>query len=398
MNKKISLGLAISLAAIAAALSFILTSAFSLKSFNEKITEVANMAETYKRLDDVDTYVREHYYTDINEEDVMNGLLKGYVSGLNDKYARYSTPEEFQELLREDEGLINGIGISVIKEESGYMCITEIAEDSPAGKTALQVGDIIVAVDGENVLTLGYGEAVKKVRGTTGTEVKLTIRRDGVDQDITMMRQELVVKTVSSEMLSGNIGYIRVTAFRSNTVEQFQTALDSLVQDGATGLIFDMRDNHGGLVSSVSGCLDPLLPAGDVAYALYKDGTTESIITSDEAELDLPMAVLVNQNSASAAEIFPSALRDFGKAKLYGTTTFGKGIMQDTIALDDGGGLTITVARYRTAKSECYHGIGLTPDVQVDLPEDAPALDALQHAEDTQLQAALTDLLMPAEE
>ncbi|MBE6855228.1 MAG: S41 family peptidase [Ruminococcus sp.] len=375
MNKKISLGLAISLIAIACAITYILTTAFSLNIFNGKISEVTDMAAKYERLDALDAYVREHYYGEIDEEDLTNGILKGYVSGLNDPYASYMTPEEYQESMSDDKGVMTGIGISVIMDESGYMLITEITDNSPAASSELAIDDIIIAVDGADVLEIGYVEAVSRIRGTAGTEVTLTIRRGGVDRDLTFVREEIELITVAGEMLNNHIAYIRIESFKEATVTQFNNIFNKLIDSGAEAILFDLRDNGGGLVSATEDCLDPLLPEGEVAYAMYNDGTSQVLVTSDAEECNLPMVVLVNENSASAAEMFASALRDFGKAQLCGTTTYGKGIMQSTIPLEDGGGLTITVAQYRTANSDCYHGVGLTPELVVESVDDELGTD-----------------------
>ena len=382
MNKKISLGIVISLIAVACSVTYIITTAFSLNNFNKKISEVTDMAEKYERLDALDAYVRENYYGDIDEDDLTNGILKGYISGLNDPYASYMTPEEYRESKNDDKGVMTGIGISVIQDESGYMHITEITENSPASDSELAVDDLIIAVDGEDVLEIGYVEAVSRIRGTAGTEIKLTIRRDGVDRELAFVRREIEVISVRGEMLEGNIGYIRIESFKEATVTQYRTLYDRLISEGAKALIFDLRDNGGGLVTAAEACLDPLLPEGDVAYAMFNDGTTEVLVRSDAEECDLPMVVLVNEHTASAAELFASALRDFNKAQLCGMTTYGKGIMQSTVALEDGGGLTITVAQYRTAYSDCYHGVGLTPDVAVEAIDD-------EEDQDEQLNAAI---------
>ncbi|WP_295091064.1 S41 family peptidase [uncultured Ruminococcus sp.] len=392
MNKKISLGLTISLVALACALTFILTSAYNLHHFNQKVSSVENMADTYSRLSELDGLVRENFYTDIDETALSDAILKGYVSGLNDPYSRYMTPQELTASQENDKGVLVGIGVNVLRDESGYILIDSVTTDTPADQSELAAGDMIVAVNGTEVLELGYEQAVDQIRGKEGTSLKLTVRRGGVDKEYELVRRSIEVKTAWGEMLEGKIGYIRISGFKESTVDQFNEALRTLLNDGAKALVFDVRGNHGGLVSSVGSCLDPLLPEGDVAFATYRDGSEEVLIRSDGEELELPMAVLVDQETASAAELFASALRDFEKAKLYGVTTYGKGVMQNTISLNDGGGLTITVATYRTARSACYQGVGLIPDYDVELPEDAPALDDLSHEEDAQLQKALSVL------
>ncbi len=190
-------------------------------------------------------------------------------------------------------------------------------------------------------------------------------------------------------MLDGQIGYIRIDSFKDNTPEQFQAIYDKLIQDGAKALVFDLRDNGGGLVRSLEKVLDPLMPEGDIAVATYRDGTTRTLVTSDAGECDLPMAVLVNGNTASAAELFAASLHDFGKGKVIGMTTFGKGIMQNTQQLPNGGALTLTVAKYRTVRGECYHGVGITPDAEVEAGEEKVDYDNPNSKTDPQLAAAI---------
>lgn len=371
MNKKISLGLALSLIAIASAVTFILTSFFSLQSFNEKVVDVNEKAKKYSSLQTLDSYVRENYYGDINEEKLSDGILKGYVDGLDDKYSRYLTPEEYQEEISDSSGELVGLGLTLTEDESGYIRIAEILQDSPVADSGLVVGDIITYVDGNDVLLTGFNESIDAMRGQEGTEITLTVRRDGIDKDLVFTRRSMEVQTVTGEMLSGYIGYIKITGFKKNTPEQFIETLERLTINGAKALVFDVRDNGGGLVSALEECIDPLLPEGVVATAEYKDGRSETLVYSDESELNLPMAVLVNENTASAGELFAASLKDFGKAELVGEQTYGKGVMQITTEFDDGSAVILTVAEYKTAFSDCYNGVGITPDYVVENDEDS---------------------------
>ena len=364
MNKKISLGLAISLIAVSIAVTFILTSFFSLQSFNEKVVDVNEKAKKYTALQSLDNYVRENYFGEINEETLSNGILKGYVAGIDDKYSRYLTEEEYQNELSENSGNLVGLGLTLVEDESGYIRISDIISNSPAADSGIIQDDIIISVDGMDVKEIGFSEAADAMKGTEGSEITLVIRRGGKDTEYKFTRRSIEVKTVQAQMMSGFIGYIKITGFKENTPQQFIDALEGLTANGATALIFDVRDNGGGLVSALGECLDPLLPEGIVAVAEYKDGSSETLIYSDSSELMLPMAVIVNENTASAAELFAASLRDFNKAPIVGSRTYGKGVMQSTTELDDGGALILTIAEYRTAFSECYNGIGLTPDVQ----------------------------------
>lgn len=366
MNKKISLGLAVSLIAIASAVTFILTSFFSLQSFNEKVVDVNEKAKKYNSLQLLDSFVRENYLGDIDEGKLSDGILKGYVEGLDDKYSRYLSRDEYLAEKSEDEGQLVGLGLTLDKDDSGYIRIANIMPDSPVEDSELREGDIITLIDGMDVRTAGFDESLDAMRGTEGSEIRLTIRRGGIDKDYTFTRRSIEMITVSGKMLPGYIGYMEITNFKKNTPQQFVEALERLTSNGAKALIFDVRSNSGGIVESLSDCLDPLLPEGVIATAEYKDGHSETLIYSDESKLDLPIVVLVNNRTASAAELFAASLRDFAGALLVGEKTYGKGVMQKTTEFDKNGAVVLTVAKYRTAVSDCYDGVGLTPDHAVE--------------------------------
>lgn len=370
MNKKISLGLALSLIAVSMAVTFILTSFFSLQGFNKKIVDVNEKSKKYNTLQVLDGYIRENYYGDIDESKLSDGLMKGYVSGIGDKYSRYLNAAEYLTEKNENSGELVGLGLTLSEDASGYMRISEIIEDSPAFDSGLTDGDIITSIDGLDVKEAGFSEAMNAMRGTEGSPVTLTVRRDGKEQEYSFVRRSIEVKTVKSEMLGSGIGYIKITSFKQNTPEQFIAALERLTTNGAESLIFDLRGNNGGIISALQECLDPLLPEGVIAEADYKDGHTETILYSDESELDLPMVTIVDADTASAAELFAASLRDFGKAPVVGSQTYGKGVMQETNEMENGGAVILTVAKYHTTKSDCYDGIGITPDYQIENEEE----------------------------
>ena len=363
MNKKISLGLALSLIAIASAVTFILTSFFSLQSFNKTVVDVSEKGKKYNSLQTLDTYVREHYLGDIDENELTDGILKGYISGLDDKYSKYLSEEEYLAEQNEDEGQLVGLGLTLEEDESGYIRISGMVQDSPVAEAGLRVGDIITLIDGVSVLSEGFDKSVEAMRGTEGSEIRLTVRRGGIDKDYTFTRRSMEVKTVTGEMLSEYVGCIKINSFKKNTPQQFMDTLERLTSNGVRALIFDVRDNGGGLIPALSDCLDPLLPEGVIATAEYKDGHSETIIYSDETMLDIPMVVLVNKNTASAAELFAASLRDFAGARLIGEKTYGKGVMQETTEFSKNGAVVLTVAKYKTALSDCYDGMGLAPDL-----------------------------------
>lgn len=320
------------------------------------------------RLAELSEYVDENYYQETDEDTLMDGALKGYVAGLGDPYSVFLTEDEYGGWKEKESGTAVGIGVTVQSAEEG-LYIVEVTSGSPAETAGIQAGDTITAVDGELVTDLGYNEAVAHVKGEIGTDVVLTVLREGEELEITVTRGEIVTISAEGQMLDGNIGYVHISAFRENTFDQYSKVLNELLESGAEGIIFDVRNNGGGLLSALEDVLDPLLPEGNIAIASYGDGTVKTIVESDSEELDIPMIVLVNGGTASAGELFAASLRDFGKASLVGETTFGKGIMQDTRTVA-GGAVTLTVAAYQTVKGECYHEIGVTPDTEILLPEE----------------------------
>lgn len=363
MNKKISLVLAISLIIIASSVTFILTSLFSFKSFNEKNSK-------YNTLQTLDSFVKENFYGDIDEDNINDGILKGYVSGLNDKYSRYLTAEEYADEKSDNAGQMTGLGLTLEENEDGYIKIVGIMPDSPVSEQDIKAGDLIVSVNGSDVLETGFKEAIELMSGTDRTEVTLTIRRNGTDTVHTLTRRPIEVVTVTGEMLDNHIGYIKISGFKQNTSQQFNDELEKLIDNGAKGIIFDLRENGGGLLDSLEKCLDPLLPEGIIATAEYGDGHSDTIVYSDKSEINIPMVVLVNAHTASAAELFAASLKDFGKAEIVGTTTYGKGVMQSTTEFTNGGAIVLTIAEYKTSVSECYDGVGITPDYVVENEND----------------------------
>lgn len=379
MNKKITLGLALSLVMIASAVTFILTSFFTLQSFNEKVVDVNEKSKKYNSLNAVDAYIREHYYGEINDNGLSDGTLKGLVDGLGDPYSRYLTPEEYEAELSSEEGSQTGIGLTLAEDVSGYIRITDILPDSPAIEAGLLNDDIIIKIDGKDVNSIGFSDAMNEIQGTEGSSVTLTIRRNGIDTDYTFKRRSIDIQSVTSRMTNGYIGYIQIAGFRKNTPDQFLDQLGSLTANGAKSLIIDLRGNEGGVITALEECADPLLPEGIIATADYKDGHTETIVYSDDNKLDLPLIVLVDKDTASTAELFAASLRDFCHAQIVGIKTRGNGTIQETEKMDDGGAIVLTVAKCRTAGSESYNGVGIVPDVIVENPaggEGDPQFDA----------------------
>lgn len=381
MNKKITLGIALSLVAIASAVTFILTSFFTLQSFNKKIIDVNEKSKKYDALNALEIQVRDNYYGSVDQNGADTGILKGYVEGIGDPYSKYLTADEYAAQLDLEKGEQIGLGLTLSEDISGYIRIADILPDSPAASEGLTADDMIVAIDDKDVIETGFDEAVASMEGTEGSSLKLTIRRNGVDTDYTFIRRSIEVQSVTGEMLNGFIGYINVMGFRKNTPDQFLDVLGRLNANGAKALIFDLRDNSDGLMEPLEECLDPLLPEGVIANASYKDGHTETLVYSDENMIKLPIVVIVNKQTSCAAELFAASLRDFSGAKIIGVKTAGKGVIQDTIKFDDGAALVITVAECSTTQSVTFNETGIVPDTIIENDENAqPGYDAQYNA------------------
>lgn len=389
MNKKISLGVAICFMAIAAAITFTITMFFSLNVFNNKIANVDEREHLYKKLSEIDTYVRNQYLGDIDEENLLNYVARGYMVGIDDKYATYMTQEEYKYYQQENEGTLVGIGTTARKDDSGYILIVDVKEGSPAEAAGIQAGDLIIKVNDEDIITIGYTQAMSNIKGEEGTKVNLTLRRDGEDYSVELTRKNIQSSTIEYRVI-GNNGYIKVSNFDDTTVDDFKYAVSDLKSQDVNGLIFDVRNNPGGLLDSVADVLDYLLPEGDLVSETNKKGETKVLRTSDSSYIDLPMVVLVDGETASAAELFAADLRDFKAAELVGQTTYGKGIMQGAFPLEDGSAIKMTIAYFNPHSGVNFDGVGLKPDYEVALTtEQKLNFDTLDENSDPQLMKAI---------
>ena len=391
MNKKISLGAALALMFVITAVTFSITMIFSRQMFSATVTNVSQREAMYDKLAEIDSYVRKNYYGTIDETTLNDYLSLGYIAGISDRYATYYSAEDYAAKQQEDAGKLVGIGIRATKNESGFIQVTEVYPDSPAAEAGIKTGDMIVKVNDVDVTADTYEKAISEIGGKAGTKVNLTVRSDNKDREISeITRRVVVTPTVYSKMI-GTAGYIQIVDFNENTYDQFKKAVEDLIgNQNAQSLIFDLRNNTGGLVDPAVKMLDMLLPEGTIATATYRDGSTEVLGTSDANCIDKPMVVLTNEMTASAAELFTQALRDYGVAKSVGTTTYGKGVMQVTHSLKDGSAIRITVAQYNPPKSPNYDGVGIKPDYEVALSEEQQKNFAnLDETTDPQLKKAL---------
>lgn len=390
MNRKITIGAAITLAFMFSTVTFITTWIYSTKSFNSTVFNIRERETMYAKIKEVDDLVRQQYYHTIDEDVLGEDLVRGYVQGIQDPYATYLTAEQYAETQSDFAGRMVDIGIVCSQSSDGYIRIDQVYEDSPAALSELAAGDLIVKIDELNVTAENYEGATDALKGEPGTTVTLLVRRDSVDKSYTITRRKVEVPTVSSRMI-GDAGYLRITEFNDATPDQFGKALNELLSGGAKSLVFDVRNNPGGTIDSVGKILDILLPEGPIVSATYRGSTEPQILmTSDANEVDLPMAVLINGRSASDAELFAQALKDYSKAKTVGMTSYGKGSMQEVHKLSDGSALVFTVALYNPPSSPNFEGIGVKPDYEVRMPAELEKeFENLDENSDPQLKKAL---------
>lgn len=353
---------------------------------DEDFLDKANYLKTI-----IDTY----FWEDTNDEELYEGMYKGLLDSLGDPYSCYYTKEEYGELVESVEGVYCGIG-ALVSQNASTKVITIVRPfvNGPAYKAGMLPGDILTHIEGEDVSDWSVDLAVKRMKGEQGTEVDLTVWRASESRyvDMTVVRDLIEVETVTYEMLDDEIGYIYIMEFDEITFQQFETALNALKDQGMKGLVVDIRDNPGGLLTTVCDMLDLFLDEGLIVYTMDKYEDREEIKATEGSIGELPMAVLINGNSASASEIFSGALQDYELATIVGTQSFGKGIVQSIIPLWDGSAVKLTVSTYYTPLGRCIHGEGVTPDVVVELDEELLTQVVIPLEEDNQVQAAVEEV------
>lgn len=372
-----------------------------------------NLSRITRKLETMQQAVDKYYLFDEDLTEVEDWIYKGMMFGLNDPYTVYYTAEEYNKLTEDTEGEYNGIGVMISQNRStGLITVIKVFANTPALEAGMRPGDILYKVEDEEVTGMDMDLLVKeKIKGKNGTNVTLTVFRQETGEyvDMTMERRHVEVETVTHEMLEDHVGYISVSQFDVITADQFKKAIDDLEKQGMEKLVVDLRSNPGGVLDTVVSMLDYILPddlviEGDpelarvkkdqtlLVYMADKDGKGKQYYCSDKHSVDVPIAVLVNGESASASEVFSGAMKDYGKATLVGTTTFGKGIVQTIIPLDNGTAIKMTTAHYYTPTGFDLHGKGVEPDVEVELKEELKTKAIVDHAEDNQLQEALKAL------
>lgn len=391
-NKKIINRIVI--ATIVIVLSAIVVGAIFLVAISQFKNIKAENSEDYSsymtRIEDALKRVKEKYIEDVDTEKLVDGAVAGIAEATGDPYTRYMNEEEYNEMLTSGKETYGGLGIHITYDtDTQGIIILGIMPDTPAVDADLKIGDIILSVDGTVVNSKNYYECVDNLKGEPGTEVKLIIKRDSEAIEKTVKREEILPNNVESEIMDDNIGYIRIWSFDNNVYNQFKTEYDKLRAKNVRGIIIDVRNNPGGLVSDTVSILKEMLPKCDIVKLVYKDESERVYKCDGKNQIDIPVAVLVNSKSASASEILAGAIKDSGIGAIIGTKTYGKGIVQEVEELDGKGALSITVAKYYTASGVEIHQNGIEPNIVVDVPEEYSKSTTIPREKDTQLIKAI---------
>lgn len=375
MSKKVSLGVAATVTLIAMAVTFSMTMTVSMNMFNNTVSSVKNKERMYNKLSEVDRYVRANEYFDINDDTLNDTIASGYMLGISDRYARYYSAKAYSERVGLANGRLMGIGVSVVKDpSSGYARIIRVYDNTPATNVGLEVGGFITAIGDTSTRSMSDAAAMTSaLLGEEGSTVNikyLTPLRE--EQSFEIIHANYTTPSISTVRLMDNgVGYLRVDSFTSGTAVEFRNAVNSLTNQGATSLIFDLRDNSGENLNAALVATDYCVPSGLIAQSQDKGGNVTDLRMSDENEITLPMVCLVNGSTASGAELFANALHKMAGATIVGSTTAGKGVLlSDPQSLSDGSAVVITVGILLDNEGKNWNGTGLTPDVDASLTND----------------------------
>ena len=375
MSKKVSLGVAATVTLIAMAVTFSMTMTVSMNMFNNTVSSVKNKERMYNKLSEVDRYVRANEYFDINDDTLNDTIASGYMLGISDRYARYYSAKAYSERVGLANGRLMGIGVAVVKDpSSGYARIIRVYDNTPATNVGLEVGGFITAIGDTSTRSMSDAAAMTSAllgeEGSTVSIKYLTPLRE--EQSFEIIHANYTTPSIGTVRLMDNgVGYLRIDSFTSGTAVEFRNAVNSLTNQGATSLIFDLRDNSGENLNAALVATDYCVPSGLIAQSQDKGGNVTDLRMSDENEITLPMVCLVNGSTASGAELFANALRKMAGATIVGSTTAGKGVLlSDPQSLSDGSAVVITVGILLDNEGKNWNGTGLTPDVDASLTND----------------------------
>ena len=375
MSKKISLGVAATIAIIAMAVTFSLTMVVSMKMFNTTVSSVKNKERQYNKLSEIDRFVRAGEYFTIDEDTLNDRLAAGYMNGINDKYAVYYTAKEYSEKQSVEKGTLTGIGVAVVNDtSSGYARIIRLYDNSPAAEAGMQVGGFITAINDESTRNItSTARLTSKLLGEEGTTTTITyLTPDRQEQQLNLVHSNYKTPSIyTRQMVADTCGYIRIDAFTSGTASEFKAAVDELLQQGANSLVFDLRDNTGENLNAALVAADYCVPSGEIAKQQDRDGNVTVLRMSDETKINVPIVCLVNGSTAGSAELFANVLRKMAGATLVGTKTAGNGVvLSDAQSFSDGSAAYITVGLLLDNEDQTWNEEGLRPDIDAALSVD----------------------------
>ncbi len=407
MQKKVPVYAVVLIALASIVATFEITLVLIGQNFSSRLSEEVSQYSKFSKLIEIDKVVSDEYIGEMDEKTLLEGAINGYFGALGDKYSYYLSSEDMDEMMNGMDSKFVGIGVHVIYDSENYLMeVISVINGSPSMEADIEPGDKIYKIEGQTVEELGYYGALAEIKGDEGSKVKVTVIRDNKEIDFTLTRAAIEEETVEYRLLTdpdtkkeSNVGFVRISEFDNNTGDHFVSAVNELKKLGAKSLVIDLRNNPGGELNSVLTALDFVLPEGPIINTTDSKGNKETEY-SDAAYLDMELAILVNENSASAAELFTSAVKDYAhkgqiKATVIGTLTYGKGIMQVIQRFEDGSGMSLTYKEFSPPYSESYHGKGVVPDVELELSDEAKSVNFYKLTEDmdNQLQYALKMLL-----
>lgn len=344
-----------------------------------------------QKIEYLEKMIDQEYLGEVDNAEMAEGIYAGLVYGLGDVYSRYYTADEYAQETASTDGAYAGIGVSIQKNKNGGVQIAECYEGGPGAEAGLQTGDVITAINDTDVTDMELSDVVSLIRENKDNTIVLTVFRENEEKsrEISVDVTDVELPSVFGEMLDKKTGYIQITQFTGVTLQQYKDMFAELKDKGMERLVIDLRDNPGGLLTSVCDILREILPEGLIVYTEDKYGNREEETCDGKHQLDMPLAVLVNENSASASEIFAGAVQDHEVGTIVGTTTYGKGVVQELRQLSDGSAVKLTVSNYYTPNGNSINKVGIKPDVEVKLASELLNKDEITHEEDNQLQKAL---------
>lgn len=353
--------------------------------------------DAINKINELSAYTKVYYYNDVNQDEMRDSMYEGLIKGLGDPYSVYYSEEDYTELQLSTTGQYYGIGAGLSQNlDTMVVTVTKVYEGTPSEEAGLKKDDIIISVEDIDATSMEVSELVKHIRGEEGTTVHLEIYRPATEEYLSfdVMRADITLPSVEYEMLENGIGYVLIDGFETETANQFEAAIDDLTAQGMQAVIFDVRYNPGGMVGSVVDILDKILPEGLVVYREDKHGNRQDYTSDNTEYMDIPIAVLINGDSASASEIFAGAIKDYEYGTLIGTTTFGKGIVQTIFPLQDGDAIKLTTDRYFTPNGNYIHEVGIEPDIELEYEYLNPEGEEYERQYDNQILKAIEVLMV----